>query len=89
MYSEVGQTPGLHDAYGNVSFSCYIALSVPNVQPAAGVSQRLQVESSCPCFGMLGHASPLPERDIGKSGGRHISYGQKNTVQILFAEYRY
>ena len=60
MYSEVGQTAVIHDAYDGVSLSCYMAPRVLNVPLAAGVSQRLQVESGRPCFGLLGHASLFP-----------------------------
>ena len=60
MYSEVGQTASIHDAYDGASLSCYMAPRVPNVPLAAVVSQRLQVESGFPCFGLLGHASLFP-----------------------------
>ena len=57
MYSEVGQTAGIHNAYDGVSLSCYMAPRVSNVPLAAGVSQHLQVESGYPVLG----TSQLPD----------------------------
>ena len=56
-----------------------MAPRVQNVPLAAGVLQRVQVESVCPCFGLLGHPSLFPKRVPGTSMMR----GRRKLMVVL------